>query len=96
MAHLVGDIHPLSERCWLHHRNLTECIRTDLSFVGWVSFTDVNNIELNVVAILAVQRFQGASLAPEGGSRVRSENEGDWFLASKTGKLHRPLAVEAF
>ncbi len=93
---MLGDIHPLSECGWLNHRNFLACVRTDLSPVGWVSFPNVNNIEFNVVAILTVHCFQGASLTPEGRSRVGAENESDWFLASKTGKLHRPLAVEAF
>ena len=61
-----------------------------------MSFTNVNDIELNVATILAVHCLQGANLTPEGGSRVRAKNKRDRFCASKTGKLYGPVAVKAF
>jgi len=48
-----------------------------------MGFSDVNDIEFDVVFVLLVNSFQGISLTPEGRSRVGSEDQGDRLLARK-------------
>lgn len=80
-THLLAHFGAGVERIGLQHEDLFAPVGRNLPAVDRVCFADVDHHELDVALVRLVHPFQGASLAPEGRSRVRTEHQGDGLTA---------------
>ena len=71
-------------------------ILADLPAIAGMGFADIDEIELDILAVLAVQLVQGTNLVPKGRSGIRAEDQRHRLLALKRAELDGLLAVERF
>jgi len=55
---------------------------------------DIDHQELNAIAVIGIQLFQGTNLVPKRRSRVGPEDDRDRSIAPEAAKSNLPLAVD--
>ena len=67
-----------------------------LPAIGWVSFLDIDDEEIDLIAVLAVELIESGNLPPEGRSSIATEDEHDRFAGETLGKPDAVVAIIGF
>lgn len=84
----LGDMLTLVKRHRLRELDVLLHVDVKLPTVDGMGLLDVDDEELDAVAVLAVELLQTPGLLAEGRSGVRTEGERDRPFAAKAGKLY--------
>ena len=84
LAHLLANLRPLKQSLGLFDSDALALVSSRRSITtGRMGLSNVDHKELHIIAVVFVHFIQNASLASEGGSRIRAEDEGDRLVSLK-------------
>ena len=74
-------------------QDLLAHVHRQLPAIGGMSFLNVDDEEIDLVAVLPVEFVEGGNLPPKGRSSIATEDQDHGFVPKSSGELNASLAI---